>query len=754
MKPAPRVGETDGSLLYRRFLALTLVVWPAVASADPLEGTVLDGMTLQPIVGATVVAPDGTTVTTDRIGHFALDVPPGTLELSATADGYEPTLESVDLAEGGVTDYIIILFTPGAASEIIQIEDEAPLPPAPGKQDLRREEIAKIPGTRGDALTAVRSLPGVGSTPAGGAGPGQVVIRGAAPEDSKITLDGIEIPVLYHFFGLQSVLPTEFIENIEFLPGGFGAEEGRSTGGVINIASRAEAITEAEGFAELSFINLAGFVQAPISKAHGLQFAAAARRSTIDLILPAVIPDSANLSFTTAPQYYDGQLRVDWRANEHDRVTAFGIGSYDLLALLNDNLNPNEPDFRGGFENETSFTRLITSWVHANNGFENRLVGAVGGSGFRVDIASNFLDVDRFTAEVRDDLSWKANDRFRLRAGGEARYDHRVVGIKFPMPPQEGQPPPGNFSVLPLVEKTIDSTANVLGAYVAGDLEATPTTLITAGIRADHYAHITETTVLPRLQLTQELSDMWTGKLAIGAYSRGLEWAESEPTYLEPELAYQYVIGAKADVQDGVSFESSLFYTDRRKLVVVDPLRAKTMPDEAYVNRGMGRSFGGEMMVRARTDHFFGWLAYTISRSDRIDSPISDKRLFDFDQTHNFIAVGSYTWGKWQFGGRWQYATGTPMTPVVGSLYLSDANAFIPVYGDVNSVRLEDAHQLDLRVDRVWKFDTWKLSAYLDISNVYAHAQVLGYQYSYDFTEREAITMLPFLPAVGVRGEW
>ena len=44
--------------------------------------------------------------------------------------------------------------------------------------------------------------------------------------------DGIEIPVLYHFFGIQSILPSEFIENIEFLPGGFGVEEGRATGGV------------------------------------------------------------------------------------------------------------------------------------------------------------------------------------------------------------------------------------------------------------------------------------------------------------------------------------------------------------------------------------------------------------------------------------------------------------------------------------------------------------------------------------------
>ena len=61
---------------------------------------------------------------------------------------------------------------------------------------------------------------------------------------------------------------------------------------------------------------------------------------------------------------------------------------------------------------------------------------------------------------------------------------------------------------------------------------------------------------------------------------------------------------------------------------------------------------------------------------------------------------------------------------------------------------MEDAHALDRR----WQWKTWSLSAYLDVTNVYAHARVLGYQYSYDFTERAATTELPFLPALGVRG--
>jgi hypothetical protein len=545
------------------------------------------------------------------------------------------------------------------------------------------------------------------------------------------------------------------IDNIEFLPGGFGVEEGRATGGVINVVTRAEAIEEPEGHAELSFINLAGFVQTPLSKRHGLQLTAGLRRSTIDLLLPAVIPDSANLAFTTAPQYYDAQVRVDWRRAEGDRVTLLAIGSYDLLSLLNDNVNPNDPDVAGTWDNETQFARLIATWMRGEDGRTNRLTAALGGSAFRFEVGTErFLRFGQQILELRDDASWQVDERWKLRAGAEARWDRRNNRVRFPAPPQEGQPPPSSFSLAPLVEFEETQNNNVAGAYLAADLKATPDTTITSGLRVDHFAFIDETTLSPRLQISHQLGDDWTLRLAMGAYSRGPEYAESVDPDLAPERAFQYVLGAKHDLRDGVAIEGSLFYNDKRRMVTVDPFEAQTMPLEAYVNRSYGRSYGAETLLRARTERFFGWLAYTLGRSDRIDGPDTPRRLFDFDQTQNLIVVGSYRLGKWELGARWQYATGTPMTPVVGARYLTDVNAFVPIYGALNSERIEAAHALDLRVDRAWKFRTWSLSAYLDVTNVYAHARVLGYQYNYDYSERQAITELPILPAIGVRGSF
>jgi hypothetical protein len=729
--------------------ALLVLCATSLALAEPLSGSVVDGITLRPLKGATVTTSGGLTAKTDKVGRFHFDdVPAGPLDLALAAPGYEDSTESVTIPDGGMADAIFVLYTPGAAGEVVTVTGDAPVPPPPGKQDLPREEIARIPGTRGDALQSIRSLPGVSQ----GGPPGFLIIRGAAPLDTKITVDGIEVPIVYHFFGIQSVLPTEFIENIEFLPGGFGAEQGRAVGGVVNVVTRSEEVTEAKGFVESSFINLAGFIEAPLSKEHHLQMAAAVRRSTIDFILPLVLSGS-NVSFTTAPTYYDAQLRVDWRPREGDRLSLLGLIDYDELSLLNDNLDPNEPQLtHATFQNITSFTRAIATWQHAANGLENRLVGSAGTDSFKFVIGNDYLDIPDVRVEARDDLGYKVSSELKLRAGDEARWNVSDVKVKFPGQPAEGEPPPANFSTLPLVEymKKVDSS--VAAAYAAADLRPTGALTVTAGVRLDRYFHLAKNTVSPRLQLSQALGDRWTVRAALGSYSQPLQQGESVPTNLDPELATQYVLGADYKLRDGVTASLSGFYTDRQRLVVRDPVLMKTDPLDAYVNRGYGRSYGTELLVRARFDNLFGWVAYTLSRSDRIAQPDGPRYLFDFDQTHNFIALASYTRGPWQFGARWQYATGTPMTPIIGATYQSDANVFIPTYGGLNTDRVGAAHQLDVRIDHKWHTDHVEIAAFLDVQNAYAHAQVLGYNYNFDYSQKKALTSLPILPAIGIRG--
>ena len=81
-------------------------------------------------------------------------------------------------------------------------------------------------------------------------------------------------------------------------------------------------------------------------------------------------------------------------------------------------------------------------------------------------------------------------------------------------------------------------------------------------------------------------------------------------------------------------------------------------------------------------------------------------------------------------------------------------DTYVPVYGPVNSYRLPDFAQLDVRIDKVWVFDNWSLDLYLDIQNVYAHANQEGLQYNYDYTQAKPTSGLPILPILGIRAEF
>jgi hypothetical protein len=158
-------------------------------------------------------------------------------------------------------------------------------------------------------------------------------------------------------------------------------------------------------------------------------------------------------------------------------------------------------------------------------------------------------------------------------------------------------------------------------------------------------------------------------------------------------------------------------------------------------------------MITLRQGGWFGFVSYALSRSTRIDRPGDPERLFDFDQTHDLNVALTWKHGRWQLGGRFQYTSGNPTTDVVGAIYDSDDDRYMPVYGPINGSRMPGHHQLDLRVDHLWKVGALRLTGFIDVANVYMNAPVLGTQYNFDYSEQSTFEGLPIIPSIGVRGE-
>ena len=88
------------------------------------------------------------------------------------------------------------------------------------------------------------------------------------------------------------------------------------------------------------------------------------------------------------------------------------------------------------------------------------------------------------------------------------------------------------------------------------------------------------------------------------------------------------------------------------------------------------------------------------------------------------------------------------------AFYDANNDDYIAVYGQPYSARLPAFHQLDLRFDKTWTFNKWRFSLYLDLQNVYYAKPPEGLAYNYNFTETRPIAGIPFLPVLGLRGDF
>ena len=715
---------------------------PAPAGDAPVvavTGRVIDALG-NPVARAHVGVEGNTAeATTDRDGRFQISVRTGTT-LIVERDGYDVALASVT---GEAIDDVVLLAA-GSHAETIEVSGEAPAA-SPGAAKLDRNELQRIPGAGGDMVRALTAMPGVVNLqiPLGYTG---VVIRGASPQDSKVMIDGFEVPILFHNVGFRAVLPAETIESMDYIPGGFDVSFGRASSGIINLTTRPGS-TERTTQAEISLIDGGLLAQGAIG-AH-TRYMFGLRRSTIDLVLPSLIPDSADLSLTTVPRYYDGQLRIDHDVSSHWHLMLSSLGSDDLLELV---ASKDASAESKRFRNHTRYLRVTTSaqyhdgpWTasfalsglvpqfNATNGFYQRLK-------FTYPSVTPRIEVTRTAAALPglSNVVW--------RTGAEAQVTRVDLDVAIGQETREGEPP--------AVQDPKDTTTTFKGVIWMPDAAAWtslaanvhPLLRFTAGVRTDVYGRSGEVAVQPRAELQLKLPHALTARLSGGLFSRPPEYqSELLTSTLTSERSTQAIAGLQYEPRDGARIQTSVYYTDRSQLIT------RNM-DDSLGNEGRGVTTGAELLATYRGGDWFTWLSYSYSHSTRVDHPGMESRLFDFDQPHSLNAAASWKHGRWQLGGRFQLYSGLPFTPATGSVLDSDRNVYTPIYGAVNSERAPIHHQLDLRVDYSWKWGPTALTTFLDVQNVYMNDSTVTYFYNYDFSQRSAFKSLPLLPSIGLRG--
>ncbi|HEY5951801.1 MAG TPA: hypothetical protein VIV40_40175, partial [Kofleriaceae bacterium] len=471
----------------------------------------------------------------------------------------------------------------------------------------------------------------------------------------------------------------------------------------------------------------------------------------IDFVLPSLIPESVDLSLTTVPSYYDEQFRIDHELSSKWRLSLSSVGTIDTFELYATKDTDSETK---RFFNRTRFVRLTGSARYHDGpwGLNLALSGLAPEFVFEAG-AYQRINVRQPTITPRAELTRTYDKALGLtnvewRAGGEVQVGRTTIDSALPLEQREGEEFMGY--------DPRDTSQSFKGSFWIPDFAAwtamsanmDPRVRVTLGLRGDAFGRPGEIRAQPRGEIKVRLAPQWTARLSSGAFLRPPEFqSENLYTNIESERSTQTIAGLQWEPQDGVRVQASTYYTDRTHLITRDGMGAE------LGNEGRGRTVGAELLATYRGGPWFTWLSYSYSHSTRVDHPGEPSRLFTFDQPHSMNAAVSWKANKrWQLGGRFQLYSGLPYTPAIGSIFDSDRNVYIPLYGESNSERAPLHHQLDLRVDYSWKWGPTALTFFVDVQNVYMNESVVTYFYSYDFTQRAAFTSLPIIPSLGLRG--
>jgi hypothetical protein len=91
---------------------------------------------------------------------------------------------------------------------------------------------------------------------------------------------------------------------------------------------------------------------------------------------------------------------------------------------------------------------------------------------------------------------------------------------------------------------------------------------------------------------------------------------------------------------------------------------------------------------------------------------------------------------------------------VLGSTFNADIGRYFPLQGELGSTRGSTFHQLDVRAEKQWTFESWRLSTYLDVQNVYNASNPEATLWDYRYRESAPLRGLPILPTFGLKGEF
>ncbi|UBB89865.1 TonB-dependent receptor [Candidatus Kaistella beijingensis] len=679
------------------------------------------------------------------------DISSGTYTFEIVSEGYSPSyLNEINVVPNQNLTFSVGLTKFATDIQEVTITRKAYKTTAESPVSLRNitsEEVQKNAGSNRDVSKAILSFPGVGST---ATFRNDLFIRGGSSAENKFYIDGIEVPVINHFQtqgasgGPRGIITVDFIKDVDFYSGAFPAKRNGVLSSLFEFNLK-QARKDKLGYkAVLGLDDMQLMVDGPLSKDQSWSGLFSARKSNLQLLFKGI-----GLPFL--PSYYDTTFKISKKYKSGDELYFIGLGAIDKFEF-NDNAKktlsnltlidrlPNSPQWNytvgAGYRHLVENGNWLFTW--SRNMLDNQAIKYYR----NIETPQNLLyDYQSREAEnkVRIDRNFKLND-YQFSAGTNVNF------AKYS----------NNSTIKQVNRNTIDfdqisSELNLVqyGLYLQTSKKFLDDKMqLSVGARIDgsNYSDLTNNPFeqfSPRFSLNYKFAENWAANFNTGIYYQlpaytSLGFQLSNNLVNKNSLKYiqntHFVGGLEFNGKDNLRFTLEGYYKkyknypfSLRNQISLANIGGDfgVVGNEPVDSRGFGETYGVEFLAQKRTlNNFYGIVAYTFGFSKFSDSA-GNLLPSSWDSRHILtMTTGKYFKRNWNLGARFRLQSGLPETPydlqrsaLVNIWNVS--NGPVQDFTQLNSLRGNVAHQLDIRAEKKWIFKKWQFTTYVDVVNVY-----------------------------------
>lgn len=745
---------------------------------NSIKGFVYEKSNGEPMMFANVFL-KGTTFgsTTDINGYFSITrVPDGEYIITVTMVGYDTIAEKVSVKGQQILNKKFSMSEASIQLEAVSItadKIEARTETKTSVVNITPKTITKIPtvGGQADLAQYLQVLPGVVFTGDQG---GQLYIRGGAPIQNKVLLDGMIVYNPFHSIGLFSVFDTDIIRNAEVYTGGFSAEYGGRVSSVMDIITRDGNKKRISGKIGGTTFGAKIMVEGPLKKAKKdddmtMSFIISAKNSYLEQTSQSIY--SSIVKEVLPYNFQDVYGKISLNTANGSKINFFGFSFNDQVNNYKAISDFSWKSYGGGtnfvlipgkspvlIEGNVAYSKYEAGLTEANNpGRSSSIDGFNAGFTFSYFLGKNTL---KYGVEM---------------LGFKTVFDYtKSNGIK--------------------LNQTENTTE--LGAFIKYKWQINKL-IIEPSLRVQWYASLAEISPEPRLAIKYNVNDWFRVKAAAGMYSQNLIAANSDRDVVNLfygflsgqesipktfdgkkvdsrlQKANHFIIGTEFDVMDNVTLNVEGYLKDFVQLTSMNrnqlysstnfpPGTPEILWKDFMVENG--KAYGVDFSLKYEYMRWYVWMAYSLAYVNKnYENEFGDLINYrtHYDRRHNINILVTYTGGarrQWEFSGRWNLGSGFPFTQVSGfyehyqfddmgmSIIGTSGDTGI-IYGELNKGQLPWYHRLDIDVKRKFYFsEHTQLEVDFSITNVYNRDNI----FYVDIITSEKIYQLPLMPSLGL----